>query len=73
MPRLQIRKNWLLLISCSLLGCAPESSPAPVYCHAWTKAEKSALYEEDTALPAESALHGLVRDYERVCGDLKEN
>jgi hypothetical protein len=54
-----------------LLGCSFSSpAPAPVFCHAWTKAEKEQHYKDDVALPHENSLHGIIKDYERVCAAL---
>jgi hypothetical protein len=65
--RLTICLSSLALAGCSVFAPAPEL----VYCHAWTKAEKQEHYADDTALPHENSIHGIIKDYERVCAALR--
>ena len=54
-----IASTIFLLASCSQ---RPEA-----VCHQWTADEKAQLISEDSELPPDAALHGLIRDYERLC------
>ena len=65
-----MKKVMIFSSSLLLLGCVSAPSPAPLYCHAWTKAEKEQHYKDDIALPHENSLHGIIKDYERVCAAL---
>jgi hypothetical protein len=70
MFRSLIRKKLTICASSLLLlsGCAaPDARPA---CHAWTKDEKEQHYHDDLDLPYDSSLHGIIRDYIRLCGVL---
>lgn len=64
MLRLPSRKNWIIGISSLFLASC---SQIPVSCHEWNAQEKSEIKQELTVLPDSSALHPLVRDYERIC------
>jgi hypothetical protein len=68
-----IRKRLTICLSSVLLmnACA-SACPAPpsVLCHQWTRAEKLQHYQDDVAMPHENSLHGIIKDYERVCAAL---
>lgn len=61
-------KKLIICASNLLLGC---SASPPLACHEWTPAEKATHYKDDKALPPTSSLHPLIRDYERLCINLK--
>jgi hypothetical protein len=69
MPRLLRIKKRLTICFVSLFfpACAQQT----VLCHEWTASEKRQHYDDDFALPHDNSLHGIVRDYERVCEELK--
>lgn len=69
MKKVMIFSSSLALAGCSLFSPAPV--PARIYCHEWTKAEKQEHYRDDIALPHENSLHGIIKDYERVCAALR--
>lgn len=60
------KKLLIFLSSLYLAGCASQSCDR-VICHQWTQDEKFAHYKADKALSADSSLHPLIRDYERIC------
>jgi hypothetical protein len=67
--KLTICLSSLGLAGCSLFGSTPAQTP--VYCHEWTREEKLQHYNDDVALPHANSLHGIIKDYERVCADLR--
>jgi hypothetical protein len=69
MKKLTICLSSLVLAGCSMFSPAP--APTPIYCHEWTNAEKQEHYRDDIALPHENSLHGIIKDYERVCAALR--
>lgn len=58
----------------SLAACSP--SQGPVFCHEWNAPEKAQIKvaldipAKGGQLPADSPIHPVIRDYERVCGAL---
>jgi hypothetical protein len=52
----------------SLAACAP--TQGPVFCHEWNASEKVQVKAALTALPSDSTIHPVIRDYERVCRTL---
>ena len=52
----------------SLAACTPNQGP--VFCHEWSASEKAGVKAALTALPSDSPIHPVIRDYERVCADL---
>ena len=61
-----LKKSLTILTIFLLASC----SQPQVACHGWTQQEKSQLKSEDKALPADATMHGLIKDYERVCAQL---
>ena len=60
----QIAKKWMILTICLSVAACAQSNPD---CHKWTYSEKQAMKKADIALPKDSALHPLIRDYEGIC------
>lgn len=72
MHRKQRMKKFLSLIAGSLLvACTSCPSPAPVHCHKWQENDAKAIKSAIASLAQDSPLHGIIRDYERVCLTLK--
>ena len=76
MLRLTLKKNLIILSSLMIIGCTPTVQLGgsketvkycPTYCHEWNKEEKADIRKADQELNPESALHMVIRDYERVC------
>jgi hypothetical protein len=63
----RLKRLMILAIGSLLCACTPQK---PVYCHHWDEAEVKAVKAELAALPDGDPLHPVIRDYERVCGDL---
>lgn len=66
MPRLPIKKKLTVCLSSLLVGCTPSAQPLPV-CHQWNPQEKQQHYWDDISLSPDNSLHGIIRDYERIC------
>lgn len=64
MSRLPMKKNLMTCLSCLVVSaCA-----APSYaCHEWTVTEEWRAQRDDRDIPADSPLHGMIKDYERLC------
>ena len=70
MFRFPIKKRRMICLSSLLLlsACAaPDTHPV---CHSWTKDEKEQHKHDDLELPYDSSLHGIIRDYIRLCSAL---
>lgn len=64
MHLLPIKKKLIIGVSSLLLAsCTPQA----VYCHQWTPQERESIYQADITLPHENPLHGVIKDYERLC------
>lgn len=77
MPLSPMKKRLMILVAGNLLAaCTP--TQGPVFCHHWNAAEtaqvKAALATpaHGGQLPADSPIHPVIRDYERVCGALNK-
>lgn len=66
------RKMKKLIILSSLLLSACTTEAPVVACHEFGTTDKAAIRTEILALPDGSALHPVIRDYERVCTALKQ-
>jgi len=64
MSRLPNRKKFLILTACLAGSSCADRGYA---CHEWTAQEIRQMKSADIALPDDSPLHGLIRDYERLC------
>lgn len=68
-----IKKRLLALaVGSSLSACTscPAPTALPLRCHHWSADEILAVQKADGALAADSALHPVVKDYERLCANL---
>jgi hypothetical protein len=76
MRRLQIKKKLIALAvgSISLAACSGQQPQKTVlYCHHWTAGEILQIKQADSDLDDDSPLHGVIKDYERVCANLVDN
>ena len=66
-PKQKLKKLIILASGSLLLSCTTQS----VECHHWTPQEIKQEKAELAAIPSDNLTHGVIRDYERVCTNLK--
>ncbi len=76
MPLSVIKRNSIIGISSLLAACSPlypptDTGPVSTKCHGWSIEEKHDIQNADEALPKDSPLHLVIRDYQRICIALK--
>lgn len=69
LPKL-LKKNKIILINFLLCGCVTQAPPA-LACHQFSANDKAEIREAIGNLDPLSPIHPVIRDYARVCLQLK--
>lgn len=67
----QIRKSLIIGLASSLASCSSSPQKDIVHCHNWTKEERTKIGNAVSALPDDSPLRWVDRDYVRICINIK--